>query len=71
MALEALDFEKTNTARRGAALAWCVDKIIPKLPEMNAKVIKERKGNIAYLRQCRAFLAPYIRELRHKGVKMT
>jgi hypothetical protein len=64
LALDALDRDKTNTAIRGRALAWCIEQIIPKMSDMDAKIIKERKGNIAYLRQCSAFLNPLIRELR-------
>ena len=64
LALEALDFKKTNIPRRGAALAQCIEEIIPKLSDMDAKIIKERKGNIKYLRQAHAFLSPYIRGLR-------
>jgi hypothetical protein len=64
LALEALNFTKTNTPHTGAALAQCIEEIIPKLSDMDAKIIKERKGNIAYLRQSHAFLSPYIRGLR-------
>jgi len=67
LALEALDRDKTNTPSRGLALARCIEKVLPKMSPMDAKIIKERKGNIAYLRQAHAFLSPYIRELRLLG----
>ena len=66
LALENLEFGTVNTPRMGRALAECIEKILPELTEMDAIVIEERKGNIKFLRQCHAFISPFIRELNDK-----
>ena len=63
IALENLKFDTVNTPANGRALAQCIEEIIPKLSDMDAKIIEERKGNIKFLRQCNAFISPFIREL--------
>ncbi len=63
LALENLEFDTVNTPRMGRALAECIEEILPKLSDMDAKVIEKHKGNIRFLRQCGAFLAPFIRNL--------
>ena len=68
LALENLKFSTVNTPRMGRALAECMEKIISKLSDMDAKIIEERKGNIKFLRQARAFLAPYIRRIKCKFI---
>ena len=65
LALENLEFGTVNTPRMGRALAACIEEIIPELSDMDAKIIEERKGNIKFLRQAHAFLAPYIRGLEN------
>ena len=67
LALENLEFDTVNTPRMGRALAECIEEIIPKLSDMDAKIVEERKGNIAYLKQCHAFLAPYIRKINYES----
>ena len=69
MALENLKFDTVNTPACGRALAQCIEEIIPKLSDMDAKIIEERKDNIEFLRQCNAFLAPYIRGLNERERK--
>jgi len=67
LALENLKFDPVNTPACGRALAQCIEEIIPKLSDMDTKIIEERKGNIKFLRQCHAFISPFIRELTPFG----
>lgn len=69
LALRGLNRKKKVTLIVEFGLRDALDMILPKLSEMDRKVIEARRDDIDYLRQCHAFLSPLIRELKGGKIK--
>ena len=64
LSLRALEHKKEVTLIEGFGLEDAIDAVLPKMSDMDRKIIEARRDNVDYLRQCHAFLSPLIRELR-------